>query len=551
MTDHIPEPVALAPAAADRPAPAAPSVSLDPSSFIPHPSSLIPCSSTGDLFRTDHLHDDLKGRSVRGGAATLGGQAANFVLKLGSTAVLARLLTPADYGLIAMVTAVTGFVEIFKDAGLSMATVQQAQINHRQISTLFWFNLGLSLLLMLVVIALAPGVAWFYGEPQLLLVTIALGAMFPLGGLTIQHGALLRRQMRFGTLASIDVASNVVGVAAGITAAAFGARYWALVAMMAASGVASAALVWITCPWLPSLPRRGTGVRPMLNFGVNLSLAQLLILVRRNGDNILLGSFWGALSLGLYTKAYQLLLFPLQQFAVPFNAVAIPVLCRLQSEPRRFRSYYLRLVEILATFTMPMVAFTFVSADAVIISWLGGEWAAVIPIFRALIGAGIVAAISDLGASVFQSLGRTDKQLRANLYAGVFFVAAFFVGLQWGAIGMAAAVSVAFCIALPCVTAYAFWQSPLNLLALGTATWRPLLAATSAGAMAWAVSTFCFRLDPGILKLFADSAVFFPSYLLTWTVLPDGASFLVETAFLVHRHLRVDRGTRSPRWSNV
>lgn len=518
-------------------------MSVTTRSTSPISPSLQAADARDRYFRTDHLQADLKGRSVRGGAATLGGQAANFVLKLGSTAVLARLLTPADFGLIAMVTAVTGFVEMFKDAGLSMATVQRTEINHRQISTLFWFNLGLSILLMLVVMALAPGVAWFYGEPQLLWITIALGAMFPLGGLAIQHGALLRRQMRFGTLASINVASQAVGVAAAITAAAFGARYWALVAMMAASGVAGTALVWIACPWLPGLPRRGTDVRPMLRFGVNLSAAQLLILVRRNGDNILLGSFWGASSLGLYTKAYQLLVFPLQQVAGPLNAVAIPVLCRLQSEPRRFRSYYLRLVEIQATFTMPIVAFTFVSADAVILSWLGSRWAAAIPIFRALVGAGIIAAISDLGASVFQSLGRTDRQLRANVYAGVFFVAAFFVGLQWGAVGMAVAVSVMFCIAFPCITAYAFWQSPLNLRALGAATWRPIVAAASAGALTWFASTTCFRLDPGPFKLVVDLVIFFSSYILAWLVLPAGPSFLLEIAALVSRHLRSDRGT--------
>jgi PST family polysaccharide transporter len=219
----------------------------------------------------------------------MGGQAANFVLKLGSTAVLARLLTPADFGLIAMVTAVTGFVEMFKEAGLSMATIQRAEINHRQISTLFWINLGLSILLMFVVVGLAPAVAWFYGEPQLLWITIALGAMFPLGGLTIQHVALLRRQMRFGTLVSIDVTSNAVGIAAAITAAAFGARYWALVIMMAASGAANAALVWITCPWVPGLPKRGAGVRPMLAFGGNLTGFAFINYWARSADNVLIG----------------------------------------------------------------------------------------------------------------------------------------------------------------------------------------------------------------------------------------------------------------------
>ena len=153
-------------------------------------------------FRTDHLRDDLKGRSIRGGSITLAAQVMKSVVQMGSMMILARLLTPFDFGLIAMVMAVTAFANMFKDAGLSMATVQREDITHAQVSTLFWINVGLSVVITLVVAGLAPVLAWFYQEPRLTGITIALAGTFVFGGLTVQHQALLRRQMRFRELAA-------------------------------------------------------------------------------------------------------------------------------------------------------------------------------------------------------------------------------------------------------------------------------------------------------------------------------------------------------------
>ena len=228
-------------------------------------------SLQNNFFDTEYLKTDLKGRSVRGGAVTMAAQGVTFFIRMGSTMVLARLLTPQDFGLIAMVTAVTGFVVMFKDMGLSMATVQKAEINHGQISTLFWINVVLSLGVMLVTAALAPAIAWFYGEPRLTWITLALAGAFVFGGLTVQHQALLRRSMRFGTLALIGIIGMLVGIVAAIIAAWYGAGYWALVIMQLSGAIAGAIAVWVACGWRPSLPVRCSGVREMLAFGGNLT----------------------------------------------------------------------------------------------------------------------------------------------------------------------------------------------------------------------------------------------------------------------------------------
>jgi len=198
-------------------------------------------------------------------------QGVRFFLRMGSTVVLARLLTPQDFGLIAMVTVITGFVMMFKDMGLSMATVQRDEVNHAQISTLFWINVGLSLCVMLLTAALAPVIAWFYGEPRLVWVTLALASAFIFGGFTVQHQALLRRQMRFGTLAVIGIISMVVGIITAIIAALSGAGYWSLVLMQLATAITIAIGVWVGCDWRPGLFVRRSGIRKMLAFGGNLT----------------------------------------------------------------------------------------------------------------------------------------------------------------------------------------------------------------------------------------------------------------------------------------
>jgi hypothetical protein len=170
-------------------------------------------------FRTEHLKADIKGRAARGGALTVASQGVKFVVQMGATVVLARLLTPADYGLIGMVAVVIGFVSIFKDMGLSAATIQKEEITPAQISTLFWVNVAVSAAVMLVTAALAPVIAWFYKEPRLALITVGYAAGFITGGLTVQHEALLRRQMRFAALAVLEIGGrrrNTRGNSAGL-----------------------------------------------------------------------------------------------------------------------------------------------------------------------------------------------------------------------------------------------------------------------------------------------------------------------------------------------
>jgi PST family polysaccharide transporter len=477
-----------------------------------------------DHFATDHLLGDLKGRSMRGGAMTMLAQGVRFLLQLGSTMVLARLLTPQDFGLIAMVSAVTGFVAMFKDAGLSMATVQRAEVTHEQVSTLFWINVALSVLVMLVVAALAPAIAMFYSEPRLTGITLALAATFIFGGLTVQHQALLRRQMRFRALATVEIVSMAAGVGIAVAMAFGGFGYWSLVGLVAGQTVANSVLVWVACGWRPGPPRRASGVRPMLGFGGNATGASVIAYLRRNLDNVLIGSVWGASSLGLYAKAYQLLMLPIRQINAPLTSVAVPALSRLQNDPGGYRRYYRRFIECMVTAGLPIIAFAVLFAEDIVLLVLGPQWDAAVPVFLLLGPAALMGVLNVAGGVVFLSTGRTDRQFKATLLTTPIVVGGFLLGLPYGPSGVAAGFSATFVAVFPWIIWYAFRTSPLHIVDLLAGLWRPGIAAAVAAVGAFVVGEFLTQW-PLLARTVAGVAFFGSLYAAVALLLPGGKQF--------------------------
>jgi O-antigen/teichoic acid export membrane protein len=348
--------------------------------------------STLDAFSTQHLQADLKGRSVRGGMWTVTAQGVQFLMQSAATIVLARLLTPSDFGLVAMVTAITSLGQAFADLGLSEATIQQPEISHDQVSNLFWINVTIGLLLTSITAGLAPLFAWFYREPPLRSITLVLSLTFLLGGLRVQHDALLRRQMRFRSLAIRDVVAFLVAVPSAIFLAWRGAGYWAIVALPMILTGTQVVLSWLMVGWIPGRPRRNVSVRSMVSFGGNVAAAYLVFSINSNADNVLVGRFWGAGPLGLYSRAYNLLMLPVRQLGGPARRVAVPGLSRVQNEPERLARFYLRAINLMMWITAPLFGFLFVAALPVIVLTLGGRWSAAAPVFQLL----VIAALSQM-----------------------------------------------------------------------------------------------------------------------------------------------------------
>ncbi len=492
-----------------------------------HPQENLACEPTrnaSDHFGTEHLLSDLAGRSLRGGLATATSQVARFTVQICAIAVLARLLAPEVFGLVAMATVITGAVVAFKDAGLSMATVQRNRIDHEQLSTLFWLNVGISVFLTILIVATAPIIAWAFGRKELVAITIVLAGAFILGGLTVQHQALLRRQMRFGTLAVIGFTSMASGVLVAIAMAFAGAGYWALVAMPITSTAVNALSVWWACSWRPGWPTRFDHVGPMLGFGGHLTAANLLNYSCRNLDNFLIGVSWGAGPLGLYSKAYQLLLLPVTQINAPVSAVMIPALSRLQGDVVAFRNAYRRAISALAALGMPVVVYTFVVAEELIVLILGEPWIGATPVFRALAPAAFLGTISVATGWVTIPLGRTDRELRSTFWGAAAIALGFLAGLPWGIVGVATAYSaVTLVIRVPQLV-YVYRGSPVGIRDVFHAVARPAIASLTAGIVLGLVVLPATSAQSLAVQLGLHGLAFASVYLALLWLLPFGCT---------------------------
>jgi PST family polysaccharide transporter len=399
----------------------------------------------GDLsreyFDTEHLTTTIASRTARGGVVTIISHALKFALSIAATAVLARLLSPHDYGLIGMVAVFTGFVAMFKDLGLSLATVQRAEISYEQISTLFWVNVALSFGITAIMVALAPLIGWFYAEPHLVAITIVTAVGFIFGGLAVQHEALLKRQMRFYALSVIALLSMTIGYAVGIVLAWRGAGYWALVFSQLALLASNALGVWLTCRWRPGRPQRNSGVRSMLSFGGNVTGYALVNYVSKNCDNLIVGRIFGPQPLGLYSKAAQLLGLPTDQINEPLATVSIPALSRLAEDPERYRQAYVRIMEKVIMLTMPAITLMLATSDWLVRIILGPQWGYTAKIFVFMGIAGLFQPVVATGGWLLVSQGRVRDMLRWSLINAPISVLSIVAGLPWGVVGVAAAWS--------------------------------------------------------------------------------------------------------------
>ena len=406
-------------------------------------------------FETSKVQSDLKDKSIRGGLFTISGQMGAFAVQLVSSITLARLLTPNDYGLIGMSVVLMNFATLFRDMGLNMAVIQKKDVTHNQVSTLFWLQLGICIILGILVALTAPLIAWFYGEPRLVMVTLVLSITFVLSGLNLQYSALLARQMRFGMLSIIRISGALVGMICAITAACLGWQYWALVVQMVLPLALATVLYRVMCRWRPSLPQKNTGIRGFLRFGGHLTGFNMLNYFSRNADKILIGKYLPIEQLGFYNKAYELLMLPLRQVRDPVYTVAIPALSRVQDDPVRYKRAFMSFQEKMCLVMIYPIAILTVGSDWIIEFVLGAKWLPASEIFSWLsITAILQALLSGLGL-LFISQGRTKEMFALGLFDSITTVASFTVGIRWGVIGVAKLYFISSLIKTPICIWYA------------------------------------------------------------------------------------------------
>lgn len=387
--------------------------------------------------------DGQLGRSVaRGVSWTLLGSWLSALVQIGTTMVLARLLTPADFGLMAMALTLSVIVTQFRQLGLSQAVVQRADLTWSQVNALFWVNAVAGLVLAALVAVGGVPLASFYDEPALVPICIALGAGFVVSGLSVQHGALLNRAMQFRRISMRDVLAGLLGSVAAIVAALLGMGVWSLVVQNVSALLFSTVLNWWAVPWRPSRPRQLAEALPLLRFGAHVSIANLFHTVSREADNVVIGRFLDAGVLGLYTRAYSLLMLPLRRIKTPIQSVMVPTLASLQEEPERYRRAYRAAISGLCHAGMPLVVVLAVGAREIVDVVLGDQWLAAAGIFQLLAVAGFVQLVSTTTGWIYTSTGRGRPYAGWAVLSGAVTVAGFLVGVRWGVDGVAASYAV-------------------------------------------------------------------------------------------------------------
>jgi O-antigen/teichoic acid export membrane protein len=451
--------------------------------------------------------ENLRQKTIQGGFVKLMGQGANFVLRIAFIAVMARLLDPKDFGLVAMVTAITGIYDLFTTAGLSVATVQKDSITDDQISTLFWINVLIGVILALLCVASAPFLVTFYGEPRLFWISIAMGVGFLFNAAGVQHFALMQRQLRYVALAVLDVIAQVSGFVVGIAMALAGFGYWSLVAATLATPLIMTLGMWMTSAWVPGPPRRNSGIMPMLSFGTTITFNGLIVYVAYNLDKVLLGRFWGPDVLGIYGRAYQLINVPTANVYAAASSVMFPTLSRLQHDPARLKNYFLKGYSLVVSITMPATIFCALFADDIILVILGSRWADAAIIFRLLAPTILVFGIINPAAWLMLSTGLQMRSLRVAIAVAVVVITAYVAGLPYGANGVAFAFSVAMVLWMVphiCWCLHKTVVSPRDLLLAG---YRPFVASVAAAVSVYVLHLAFPQWQASLLRLLAGGAL--------------------------------------------
>lgn len=484
--------------------------------------------------------DGLRRTAVRGAGVSIAGQAAGFAVQIGSVMILARILTPADFGIVTMVTTFSLLFRSFGLNGFTELILQREDLTHSLASNLFWIELALGAVLTLAFGSSGPLLAHFYRNPDVAPVTEGISLTIGIGCLGWIHQGLLQRAMRFRATASINLVGQLVLAIVSIVLAVRGWGYWALVWGSVIQTLVIAMGLWLMCPWLPSWPSRATGTGSGLKFAMNVYSHFAFSYSTRNTDNLLVGWRYGAQSLGFYKKAYDLFVLPETQLLSPLSAVVVATLSRVNSDREQFKRYFLRAISVLALAGMAIGAdFALVGKD-LIRFLLGPGWDEAGRIFS-IFGPGIgVMLLYNTHGWVHLSIGRPERWLRWGFLEFACTASLFVLGLHWGPSGVALAWTVSYFILMFPGFAYAGKPIGLGIGPVFAVIWKFFAASVLAGSatalLMRSVPHFAIALGAteAFARLVLASLIFFELYVLVVILLHNGLQPINDTIRLIH-----------------
>jgi PST family polysaccharide transporter len=354
------------------------------------------------------------------------------------------------------------FLQVFRDFGLTNALLRKGRIDEEEINFLFWFNLGATVTMCVVVAAAAPFIAAFYHEPIIAATLWVSLWAFMVSGAALQFNAVLKRELRFGVVAGAETAGALVALVTGIVLAYLLRNVWALVAMNMAQSLTQAAVYFFSCDWRPGRPRQIANMRELLRFGANSSIFTMLNFISRNAGTFVIGRTFGSTSLGFYNRANALYQLPLSNLLEPLAQAALPVMARLRQTPDLYRQTYLGLVEKLCCVLMPSAAFVLVGAESIVLTLLGPQWAFSAVVLRALAPSLAIYGLFWPTSDLLISQNRSGDLRTSGIYDVTLRAGGVLVGAQFGFISAAAGLAIGTIATVPIRVGQAGRSGPIS-----------------------------------------------------------------------------------------
>ncbi|HLN94793.1 MAG TPA: MOP flippase family protein [Flavobacterium sp.] len=350
--------------------------------------------------------------------------------------VLARLVSPSAFGLVGMVTIFSNFALLFLDLGFGAALVQKKDISDVHLSSVFWMNMGIGFSLYGLFFAAAPLLADFYGQPELTLLIRVICLTFILSSASSVQSNMLVKDLKFRKKVVISWVSMAVGYGLAFYLAFHGFGPWALVAMTLSTAAISTVMCWFATPWFPSFVFEWDKIKELSRFGLNFLGDTSVNYWSRNYDNFIVAKVLGSTDLGIYSRAYSLMLLPLRNITTIFARVMFPAFAQRQGDLALLRKYYLEIILHIALITFPlMVALAMVSREFVLV-FFGPVWVRMVPVLSILAGLGAVQSVVSLNGLIYNSLGKAHIAFRVSVFSNLVLIAAMTAGVQFGIVGV-------------------------------------------------------------------------------------------------------------------
>jgi len=400
------------------------------------------------------------------------------ILQYVTTVILVGLISPDDFGLMAMALVVIGFLDIFKDLGTGPALIQKEIPTNELKASVFWFNLGVGVLITIFLYFISPLFALIYNSDDITSILQILSLSFLIVGTSITHRALLEKELSFKKLSTIELFSSIISFIVGISLAISGYGVWSLVFQSLTNTFLNSLMLWIFSNWKPSLHFSFTEIKLLSAFSLNLTGFNIINYFSRNMDYFIIGKFLGDRSLGHYYLAYRIMLYPIQNITWVVSRVLFPSFSKIQNDNNRFKNVYIKVTNSIAIITFPiMVGMAFVSREFVT-TFFRTTWdielVSTLIMILAPVGA-LQSVISTVG-NIYQAKGRTDWMFRWSVIFTTITIIGFFIGMRWGTVGVAVSYLVTNLILIYPVFSIPFKLIELNPLSFFKSFINTLLA---------------------------------------------------------------------------